>query len=54
MSEPAEKKETGWLPLSLLVDFITGAEDETCCAALSAAELEEIQTQGFCSETQPP
>lgn len=42
------------LPLSLLVDFITGAEDETCCAALSAAELEEIQTQGFCSETQPP
>jgi hypothetical protein len=42
------------LPLELLVDFIVQAEDETCCAALSAAELAEIQTQGFCVDTLPP
>ena len=35
------------LPLDLLVDFILQAEDETCCAALSAAELDEIQAQGL-------
>jgi hypothetical protein len=42
------------LPLNLLVEFIVQAEDETCCAALSAGELEEIQTQGYCAATQPP
>jgi len=43
------------LPLSLLVDFILGAEDETCCTALSAAELDEIQAQaGVCLGTTPP
>ncbi len=37
------------LPLSLLVDFILGARDETCCGALSAAEIDEIQAQaGVC------
>jgi hypothetical protein len=42
-------------PLDLLVDFIVGAQDETCCAALSAAELAEIQAQqGVCLATQPP
>ncbi|MBC8070204.1 MAG: succinylglutamate desuccinylase/aspartoacylase family protein [Deltaproteobacteria bacterium] len=42
------------LPLNLLVDFIVQADDETCCAALSAGELEEIQSQGYCLGTQPP
>lgn len=37
------------LPLSLLVDFILGARDETCCGALSDAEIDEIQAQaGVC------
>ncbi len=42
------------LPLNLLVDFIVQAEDETCCTALSAAELDEIQQQGYCQATEPP
>jgi hypothetical protein len=43
------------LPLSLLVDFILGARDETCCTALSAAELAEIQAQaGVCLGVEPP
>lgn len=42
------------LPLDLLVDFIVQAEDDTCCTALSAAELAEIQDQGFCLATPPP
>ena len=43
------------LPLSLLVDFILGAEDETCCTALSATELDEIQAQaGLCLGTSAP
>jgi hypothetical protein len=43
------------LPLTLLVDFILGALDETCCTALSASELEEIQAQaGLCLGVQPP
>lgn len=42
------------LPLNLLVEFIVLADDETCCTALSAAELGEIQEQGFCLGTQPP
>jgi len=42
------------LPLNLLVEFIVLAEDETCCAALSGAELAEIQEQGFCLRTEPP
>jgi len=42
------------LPLDLLVEFIVLAEDETCCGALSAGELDEIQGQGFCLATEPP
>lgn len=43
------------LPLDLLVDFILGAEDETCCTALSAVELAEVQVQwGLCLATDPP
>jgi hypothetical protein len=42
------------LPLPLLVDFILQAQDETCCTALSAAELEEIQLQGVCLGVEPP
>ncbi len=42
------------LPLNLLVDFIIQAQDDTCCAALSAAELAEIQAQGHCLATPPP
>lgn len=42
------------LPLNLLVEFIVLADDETCCGALSGAELGEIQEQGFCLGTQPP
>lgn len=42
------------LPLNLLVEFIVQADDETCCGALSGEELLEIQTQGYCAETQPP
>jgi hypothetical protein len=42
------------LPLNLLVEFIVLAENETCCSALSGAELGEIQEQGFCLTTEPP
>lgn len=42
------------LPLDLLVEFIVLAEDETCCTALSGAELAEIQASGFCLTTEPP
>lgn len=41
------------LPLNLLVDFIVDGEDDTCCAALSAAELEEIKGLGRCRGTAP-
>jgi hypothetical protein len=42
------------LPLNLLVEFIVLAQDETCCSALSGAELGEIQEQGFCLTTEAP
>ena len=42
------------LPLNLLVEFIVLADDETCCSALSGAELGEIQEQGFCLATEAP
>lgn len=42
------------LPLNLLVEFIVTGDDETCCPALSAAELAEIQADGHCLATSPP
>jgi hypothetical protein len=36
------------LPLDLLVAFIVDGADETCCSALSAGELAEIQELGHC------
>ncbi len=42
------------LPLSLLFELIVQARDDTCCAALSGAELREIQEDGFCLGEAPP
>lgn len=42
------------LPLSLLFEIIVQARDETCCGALSAEELREIQEDGFCLGVAPP
>jgi hypothetical protein len=42
------------LPLDLLFELIVQARDNTCCGALSAAELLEIQEDGFCLGEQPP
>lgn len=42
------------LPLRLLVDYIVAARDDTCCGALSASELEEVQALGHCQGLTPP
>lgn len=42
------------LPLDLLFELIVQARDNTCCGALSAAELREIQEDGFCLGEEPP
>lgn len=42
------------LPLSLLFELIVQARNDTCCAALSEAELNEIQEDGFCLGEAPP
>jgi hypothetical protein len=42
------------LPLNLLVEFIVLGDDDTCCAALSAEELDEIKQIGACEATSPP
>ena len=42
------------LPLELLAEFIVRGEDDTCCPALTAAELEEIQQVGRCAGVSPP
>jgi hypothetical protein len=42
------------LPLNLLAEFIVRGEDDTCCAALTAAELEEVQQLGRCAGVPPP
>jgi hypothetical protein len=42
------------LPLHLLVDYIVSAGDDTCCGALSASELEEVQALGHCQGLTPP
>ena len=41
------------LPLNLLVSFIVRGGDETCCGALSAEELAEIQALGQCQGVTP-
>lgn len=41
------------LPLELIVDFILVGEDDTCCGALSASELLEVQALGRCTRTAP-
>ncbi|MEM6290298.1 MAG: hypothetical protein AAGA54_03505 [Myxococcota bacterium] len=41
------------LPLNLLFEFIV-TQDDTCCVALSAEELREIQEDGFCAGESPP
>ncbi len=41
------------LPLSLLFEIIVQARDDTCCGALSAEELREIQEDGFCLGVAP-
>jgi hypothetical protein len=38
----------------LLVEFIVLGDDDTCCAALSAEELDEIKQIGACEATSPP
>jgi hypothetical protein len=43
------------LPVNLLVDLIQRGKSDTCCAALSAAQLAEIQAGGeFCQGLDPP
>jgi hypothetical protein len=42
------------LPLNLLEEFIVRGEDDTCCPALTAAELEEVQQLGRCANVPPP
>ena len=42
------------MPLELVVDWITIGGDDTCCPALSAAELMEIKPLGFCQGVNPP
>lgn len=42
------------LPLDLFTDYIVAAGDDTCCGALSAAELEEVQGLGHCQGLNPP
>ncbi len=42
------------LPLNLLSELILQARDSTCCGALSADELLEIQEDGFCVGVTPP
>ena len=42
------------LPLSLLFEQIVQGRDDTCCGALSAGELLEIQEDGFCRGEAPP
>lgn len=41
-------------PIDALVEYIEAAGDETCCGALSAVELDEIQDYGHCLSTLPP
>jgi len=42
------------LPLPLLTEVIVQARSRTCCGALSAGELAEIQEDGFCLGEEPP
>lgn len=42
------------LPLTMLDEFIRILDDDTCCGALSADELEEIQQAGHCAGVLPP
>ena len=42
------------LPVNLLADYIIAGEEDTCCGALSAAELEEVQLLGHCQGVDPP
>ena len=42
------------LPLNLLFEAIVQARNDTCCGALSADELLEIQEDGFCVGVAPP
>lgn len=42
------------MPLDLVVDWIIIGGDDTCCPALSAGELMEIQPLGFCQGVSPP
>jgi hypothetical protein len=42
------------LPLRLLADYVVVADDDTCCGALSAGELEEVQMLGHCQGQPPP
>lgn len=42
------------LPLTLLDEFIRVLDDDTCCGALSADELEEIAQAGHCVGVLPP
>jgi hypothetical protein len=42
------------LPVNLLSDFILRSEDDTCCPALTAAELDQVQRLGRCVGVPPP
>lgn len=42
------------MPLELVVDWIVIGEDDTCCGALSAGELAEVQELGRCQGLSPP
>lgn len=42
------------LPLTLLDEFIRTLDDDTCCGALSADELEELTQAGHCVGVLPP
>ncbi len=42
------------LPLTLLEEFIRTLDDDTCCGALAAEELEELSRAGHCVGVLPP
>jgi len=42
------------LPLALIAEFIQRGDSDICCPALSAADLAELQSEGFCLSTPPP
>ena len=42
------------LPRTLLDEYIRTLGDDTCCGALSADDLVELQQAGHCESTSPP